>query len=187
MLRTMMTLSIVALGPGTLLLAQDLPPNVVAKYVIYEDPNDVDSDILMDVQYHLAPYDRDGDDVTWEFVGVTVREYIGGVLVKSWSDDLPDVDTVDGYWTVTHDNPEKPSNDDFVVPPLVEGTGSADFGTTTSLDYSVLGALYSPPVGGPHFSNATGRLDYIFGHVPQPLLDDDGPVWIEPIPVDPVW
>ncbi len=182
MLRSTSLLLVLGMGTGLAVGQDPLPDKVVVTYVIYDDPDATTPVVEMEVDLWLDPQSRSGDDVTWEVDRVLVRDMTGSTVEDAWKDTSP---TVTGTtWTVTHADADNIDNDDFVDPPVITGTASPEAGTTGDLDYDLEGLTYTPPQSGEHFTNKTGKLSYVFTFPsPTPELDNNDPVWVEPLEI----
>ena len=93
---------------GTAVLA-DLPDDRIVTYNVREDPNDEESPIIFTVDLGIMAYDMDGDTVRWFVKYAVLTETDNSEsppVTTTWSEDEPNVDTSDGYWTIEHDDVE---------------------------------------------------------------------------------
>jgi len=128
---------------------------------VHETPNDPESALVFVVWLELTAMDSDGDDVGWDII--TAKFIQPGTPDTTWTDNSPYVDTADGLWWIEHADHEAPLDSEFVLPPWLAGTATADDPLDDDLDYDFAGVTYtapSPP-GEPPYAN-TGALDYSF-------------------------
>lgn len=158
----------------------DLPADRTVYLYMYEVPGDPESDIVFSVGLDLEAVDVDGVWVGWE---VTSAKFIEpGTPDTVWIENSPAVDSPDGLWWVEHVDLQDPQHDEFTLPPLLEGTATAEEPLGADLEYTLEGASYDPPPGGPPF-DVTAAVDYIFtveGEEDPKKEGDDEPVEVPP-------
>ncbi|MEE9296951.1 MAG: hypothetical protein V3W34_18560 [Phycisphaerae bacterium] len=155
-----------------------LPDDQTVEYRIHETPTDPKSAVVFVVRLELTAEDSAGYEVGWEITTAQFRQ--PGTPDTTWTEDYPYVDTTDGLWWVKHADPEAPEASEFVLPPWLLSTATADDPQDDDLDYDLEGVAYSlpPPPGEPPYEN-TAALDYSFTLAQQEILlveGDDEPV-----------
>ncbi len=168
------TVSVVCLALSSAMARADLPPDQTVYYNIREVPTDPDSDVVFIVVLDLTAADSDGDWIGWEIATAEFWQPTGAKLYSIWTDNTVDVDSPDGLWWVEHANPDKPDRSEFVLPPWLTGTATAEDPSNDDLDYDFEGVEYTPPPGGPPFE-VTGALTYEFTlhQASEPLEEGD--------------
>lgn len=178
---TLHTVLIVGMVVGTTYTAAraELPDDQIVEYRVHETPTNPESAVVFAVRLELRAVDSDANGVGWEITTAKFRQ-----PDTTWTEDSPYIDSPDGLWWVDHADPNAPEESEFVLPPLLVGTATADDPLDDDLDYDLEGVEYSPPPGEPPYEN-TGALDYSFtlAHEEDPLEEgDDEPV---EVPDDP--
>ncbi|UCE59884.1 MAG: hypothetical protein JSU63_20870 [Phycisphaerales bacterium] len=140
-----------------------LPDDVSVEYKIHKTPTDPDSDVLFVVTLYLSADDELTEEIGWAVTQIDVKQ-IGydGAKDHTWTEYNPDVDTPDGLWWVEHADKANPVLAEFLVPPLIEGTGSAADKGRYALTYSWEGDVYTePPGGGPYEPTAAATYRFV--------------------------
>jgi hypothetical protein len=102
---------------------------------MHESPSKPD-DVVFTVTLSLSVKDVSGYNVAWEVSEITFNQPAGnGHGARSWSEELPAVDTLDGYWWIEHGDVENPDLAEFTLPPLIAGTAEADSMSYEDLEY----------------------------------------------------
>jgi hypothetical protein len=146
------------------------PQTKVIEYWLHETPDDPNSPVVFGITLSLEIADQDGDQIGWDITSIEIREV--GDPDTVWVEDDPSVPAADGLWWVTHEDPNEPTNDEFVVPPHLHGIADAQDPGGDDLEYDVEGKTYVPPALPelpPH--EITAALDYEFT-----VVGDDEPV-----------
>ena len=153
-------------------------------YWIHETPADPNSPVEFRIRLELANSDEDGDSIGWEVTSLEICQVESTGACTLWVDDDPNVPTQDGLWWVEHADPNDPQDDEFTMPPHLQGTAAADDPNDADLDYDFEGQVYLAPTppGEPPY-DVTAALDYTFTPVGSndPIGDgDDEPVEVPP-------
>lgn len=137
-----------------------LPADQVVTFWLREDPSDPNSRVAYAVQVSLTADKDDGNWIGWIVTEATVVENVASPDPdKSWTVELPYVDTEDGRWWVNHGDPMAPVRADFVEPPLIDDTATPNDAGESNLLLGVVGETYSPPpLGAPY--EVTASLTY---------------------------
>lgn len=158
---------------------------VEANHVTYKmrvTPTDPSSAITFVVNLALESVGADGAWVGWKITSAEFRRpgNAGGPDTV-WVAAFPFVDSSDGLWWIEHADPSAPKLSEFLMPPWLFGTASAQDPSDPELDYSFKGVPYVPPPEGRPFAT-TAALSHEFilqagGTTdPPPPPDDDEPV-----------
>lgn len=168
---------LVVLGLFSGQVIADLPTTWEVTYGIHETPTDPESDIIYTITLSLERDDVNGDSIGWDITSVEVREI--GNPDTVWTDDNPTVSTADGLWWIDHEDADDPQMDEFILPPQITGTASAEDPSHTDLDYDIEGVTYtSDPL-----YDITAGLDYTFTLAGEEEPIKTGPG--EPVETDP--
>jgi len=164
-----------------------LPADQVIQYDIHVDPSDPSSRVQYTLAVSITAVSQDGNWIAWDVTNYQITEWATLGADTVWDVDNPHVDTADGYWWVSHSNPNDPQLSDFVKPARVSDTAIANDPTDPDLDFDVTGKAYVPPSGGAPYQ-VTGSLDFRFSTTPDPNDPpddggDDEPVDL-PLPPD---
>lgn len=141
--------------------AQGVPDKQLILYELHTQPTVPESDVAFGVYVYLQAYEVGETWVKWEVTELVLVDYVKGQYDRSWSIVAPYVDTVDGLWQVEHADPENPSADEFVLPPLVYDQAAANDPADPDLNFSFEGVPYTPP-GGVAPYPTTAALDHEF-------------------------
>jgi hypothetical protein len=140
--------------------AADLPDDVTVGYFMHEVPENAESAIVFSTQLDLTAVDSDGDWVGWGISSAVFTE-VGTPPSsdRTWEDTSAVFSTPDGLWWVEHEDTSAPRLSEFLIPPRLSGTATADDNSYEDLDYELEG--HSPgPRQGPYAP--TAFLDYLF-------------------------
>jgi hypothetical protein len=114
-----------------------LPDDRVVSYLIREDPNDQESDVIFEIEFEIAAIQTNGNAIEWSVDQANFVEYdTNGSPIDSWTDDDPTVITSNGLWWVVHEDPESPAVAEFNMPPTVTGVATVDT-TGDDLEYII--------------------------------------------------
>jgi hypothetical protein len=155
----------------------DLPDDRYVDYYIRESPTHPESDIQYIIRLELSAAAQDGDTIAWEILSTTYVEVgTGGSGDKVWTDDSPLPATSNGYWNITHDNPEEPQNEEFDWVPVLVGTATAVDPEDDDLDYDLSGddcdPAYAQYYGG-YVTAITFAIWLPDSHQPEAAGDDE--------------
>lgn len=145
----------------TVRFARGLPPDQYIKVAIHETPTDPESDIAFTTELVLTPDEQSGNSIGWKVLVIKIQQFDSGSVSDTWVDQQPTV--TGGLWWIEHADPDRPTDDEFVILPEIIGTAEPYLWTETDLDYDVAGTEYDPPEPPetPPFAN-TGSLDTEF-------------------------
>lgn len=187
--------SAIAIAMGSLAVTassvQALPGSQELAFHIYADPADPQSDLVLTIDLSLIAVDSTPTAVAWDVTKVVLTQPDLGSGATVWVDLSPSVDTTGGLWWIKHVDLENPKIFEFVLPPLVEGTGVEQNASNPELvDYAFEGTQYvAPPTPEqPPFEN-TAAINGVFWTVGQPEPDvvalGESVALIDPIEDDP--
>lgn len=166
------------------------PPNHTLQLNLHATEGDPTSYIDFTVTMGLMKEELDGDNIGWDVISVTIREWdASGNVLHTWYKTNPFVDTPDGLWWIEHANPASPVNSEFLVLPWIAGTAPSMNPTEASLEFDFEGAIYmAPPEEAPFEDTVslTTLLQEEGDPQPAPKKDEsDEPVEAPNEPEDP--
>lgn len=126
--------------------AGELPAAQTVTYWLREAPEDPNSAVVFGVTLKLQAQASAGSAIGWGVSAIEFYEVDAGVASLAWVDDAPAVGTEDGRWWVTHADPEAPELAEFVMPPPLSGTGTAENPNGDDLDYWLEGSEGNQPL-----------------------------------------
>jgi hypothetical protein len=131
------------------------------EYLIHGTPADPTSPVAFRIKLTLLESDRDGDSIGWDITSIEIREV--GNPDTVWVDDNPSVPTAVGLWWIEHLDPDEPTNDEFTMPPHMQGAATAEDPAGIGVSYDFEGKTYTPPAppAEPPYE-ITAALDYAF-------------------------
>ena len=185
-------LSFTLASAGQSMLHAD-PLERLVTYRIYANPDAASGPVDYEITLWLMEMQRIDNDILWAVKSVSVRtpgdssgqEY-------DWEDLAPTVNTPSGYWQITHEDPDNPITEEFVLPPEITGTAVNADGVVSDLSYAMAGQAVEPPPSYPG-TGATAMLDWqIYGMAappigelplfpPEPDGGDDEPAEVPPV------
>lgn len=174
---------------NTTIEAADPPGQAYAyNYNIYKNPYNPTSSLAIVLTFDLKERDRVGNAIGWEIREILFRRPGNGHNPDTvWGISLPDFESADGYWWVSHVDPDSPQLSEFDMPPLLEGVAIPEDLNDDDLEYSFEGVAYTPPPEGPLF-DITFASDHSFALAGAPRAfkeGEDEPGEIDPPENDP--
>lgn len=157
-------------------------PEVIA-YSIHETPDDPSTPVVLTLTLSITASETSGNSVGWDVTSIEFRQPgTGGGADTVWIESAPSVPTSDGLWWIDHADANDPQEEEFVLPPHLTGTATAQDPNDDDLDYDFEGMAYAEPTSPeePPYE-ITAAMDYIF--LPPIVLPP--PVDREPVEVLP--
>ena len=152
-------------GPAAPAWADD-PQAYVITFSFHEDRSDPETNLVWTFELVVEEADRDNCDVGWEIKSLYITSYDGnGDPEDGWEDTTVVVDSQDGLWWLTHDDPDDPTGEEFADTPALEGTAELDFGNDDDVHYEVDFKPRTPQQGDPPGA-AADLMTVIVVHVP---------------------
>jgi hypothetical protein len=114
---------------------------MAVEYLIREDPEDPDSDVIYEIRFELAAADRSDDTVAWKITELKITE-VGtqGTGDRVWVEEDPDLSAYNDVWWVEHSDPMEPDEVEFGDPPYFGGTAKAQDESDPDMEYELEGA-----------------------------------------------
>jgi hypothetical protein len=160
---SILALALAVLCADALAVEMTLPEDRGVRYSIREVPTDPNSAVRWTVDLSLEAVDRCGNDVGWAITRVTITDLDSiGNVDRTWTELAPGLATPDGLWWVSHADLEAIESGEFDVLPALGGFAQPTLGTSTTLSYSLAGAVYTPEPGDPLFGHTVSGLTYAF-------------------------
>ena len=140
-------------------------------YKIREDPDDAQSDVLLEHRLHISGAAGIGNNITWTVNSFTFIQPGGG----SWTEDSPSPTS----WVVTHADAQNPVAADFDSPPTMSGEADKD-GGGDALKYTFTPASCDAPEGAMFNGDVVcAQYNYVAGTTTIAEEDEDEPAETE--------
>lgn len=151
-----------------------LPPDRVVYYAIHTNPTNPTSPVQYYLTLSISAQSQDGNDIGWQIDTYRVTEKATLGNDTAWEIELPDVDSPDGLWWVTHVDPNAPDRSDFLTIAPVAGRAVALDPNDNDLDIEVSAGTYTPPLEGDPWE-VTTAITYAFAVAQQPPPSEPPP------------
>lgn len=133
----------------------DLPADRTVDYILRLVPENETSAVVFTVELTVSAVAADGDTVGWAVVGAVFSETdSNGLVLRSWTDESPELGSGDGLWWVSHADGENPTAAEFVALPELAGTAPADDAQEPDLEYN----LTTAEAAAPHATMFSGSV-----------------------------
>ncbi len=174
----LVTCVLVVCGLGSRSLADgELPADQQVVFCIHESPGNSESPIRQAIILQLTAQSIDDGEVGWQIAAVQFHDISSGVS-RIWTQLAPVVNSSDGLWWVTHNDPLTPDVAEFAKPPHLQGQAAAAEAGAPGLSYDLHGKAWG--TANSPFPR-TGCLDFLLQ-----LLDETQPLVFgaeTPVPV----
>jgi len=155
-IRSFLQLSCVLVVFWAVPASAQLPADQVIQWRFRQDPNDPNSAVEFHAVVTLTAWEVDANAVGWSVAKVEFLKPEGSET-KSWIEENPPLDTPDGLWWVTHEDPTTPELTEFLDTPLLKGRAFAE----EPGDVDLLYELSSESVVGEGPFEQTSDVDYV--------------------------
>jgi len=155
-IRSVLRLSCVSVVFASAPASAQLPADQVIQWKFRQDPSDPNSAVEFHAVVTLTAWEVDANAVGWSVAKVEFLQPVGSEI-KSWIEENPPLETPDGLWWVTHDDPLSPDLGEFLDTPLLKGRAFAEDPGDVDLLYEL--ASQSAIGEGPF--EQTSDVDYI--------------------------
>jgi len=153
-----------------------MPSDRVIVFSIHQNPQNASSPVVFVAKLEVHATSINGNTINWTITKATYLQPQGGGTSRRWVKNLPTVPG--GYWTITHADANNPQLSEFMMPPQLDGTATAQDTGYNDLLYDLVG---SSSFGSSPFSPAAG-LTYEFRRVGVSEPEEEG----DDEPVDPI-
>lgn len=143
------------------------PPDQMISYTRHEDPSDPTSPVTHCIKLDLKYVSMNGNDVTWDVSEVLIERCS---TQTKWSDPAPNVDTLNGYWVISHADGNDPQVSEFTEPPLIDGTADPEKPSDDDMVFEILGESTGT---GPYTVTSIMDLYLRESLEPNPEVDDN--------------
>lgn len=162
-----------------------LPADQTVYYLIREDPDDAQSDVVFEIELDITAEQGTANAVEWSVTEARFAEIgTNGTAVDSWTDEDPAITSSNGLWWVSHDDVENPDPAEFNVPPHIEGTAAND-SSGDDLDYAFVNGDLTQAQSGMYNGRVAG-LTHSFARIAsaEPIVEGENEPVEVPYPSD---